>query len=463
MKYELEATNENIMKTLQDDSLGRNKNIFSILKLLYLMKDNYNLCINGEWGTGKTFFVKQVIKSIELLNEEYTSNSNINQYTEKLKNKFSEIETKNVLFPIYYNAWEEDSNTDPLITVLYAIIENANLDWNTESKFKHIKESLINIIKGIEVKFGYNDQTTGKGIEVAVGYNNKNNKTDIFENIKKARNLKENVKKMIDGLLIEKGVSKLVIFIDELDRCKPVFAIELLERIKNYLNDDNIVFIFSIDILQLQYTVKKVYGEGFDGIYYLEKFFDMQMNLPKVPLEKYLVYKGALTKDWVLDKVSIEEFENLGFNLRDCNRYFKLIDLVRDYAENQGPFDEPNTHVLINCVILPILLMIKLKKANIYYKIINGSGKLEFIEELEKNSIARYEIESCFMTEEEKKNDMLKDVIGEIYESLFIKPREDYLKIGYTKSKNRFGIESQQKYKMNEILTFMNEYLNFNN
>ena len=44
MKYELEATDNNIINTLNNDTLGRNKNI----RLLYLMEDNYNLCINGE-------------------------------------------------------------------------------------------------------------------------------------------------------------------------------------------------------------------------------------------------------------------------------------------------------------------------------------------------------------------------------------------------------------------------------
>lgn len=460
MKYELEATDDNIMNTLKNDALGRNKNIISLLKLLYLMKDNYNLCINGEWGTGKTFFVKQAIKSIELINKENANNNEEteSEYEKKLKIKFSNIHTKNELFPIYYNAWEEDGNTDPLLTILYTIIENTGI--NLKNKEQKIKNTLLNVIKGIELKFGYSNQITGQEFDIGIEYNPKDEKVNIFEEINNKKNLKVNIENIIKEILKEKGFNRLIIFVDELDRCKPTFSVELLERIKGYLDNPKIMFIFSIDIYQLQYTIKKVYGEGFNGIYYLEKFFDMQMNLPTISLEKYVLYKKTLTKGWILDKISVEEFENLKFNLRDCNRYFQLIDLIRNYAENQGPFDEDDTHVLVDCIIIPILVMIKIKQANIYYKIVNGLGKEEFIYELRKNSLAMYEIESYFMTADERKNKKQEDILAQIYESLFIKRKENYIKIE-KKENNRFEIEKKQKDKMNEILTFMNEYLNF--
>ena len=458
MKYELEATDDNIMNTLQNDILGRNKNIISLLKLLYLMKDNYNLCINGEWGTGKTFFVKQVIKSIELINEENNDEGTETEYEKKLKTEFSNINTEKELFPVYYNAWEEDGNTDPLLTILYSLIENTGI--NLKNKNKKIKDTFLNIVKGIEMKFGYNNQITGQGFEIGIGYNSKNKKVDMFEEINSKKNLKLNIENIISELLKEKKFNRLIIFVDELDRCKPTFAVELLERIKNYLNNSKIIFIFSTDIYQLQYTIKKVYGEGFDGIYYLEKFFDMQTNLPKIPMDKYIKYKNSLTEEGVIDEVSMEEFEILQFNLRDCNKYFKLIDLIREYAQKEKRPTEANIYILINCIIIPILLMLKIKKANTYYKINKGNGKQEFVNEISKNSVARFEIEQNFMTEEEKSNGMINEIIAKIYEKLFIEKRENYMGIEINR-KDEFGIGKKQKKEMEEILTFMNEYLNY--
>ena len=63
MKYELKPTDENVEKTMQEDIFERNKKIISFLKLLYSIQDNTSICLDGDWGTGKTFFVKQCIKT----------------------------------------------------------------------------------------------------------------------------------------------------------------------------------------------------------------------------------------------------------------------------------------------------------------------------------------------------------------------------------------------------------------
>ena len=70
----------------------------------------------------------------------------------------------------------------------------------------------------------------------------------------------------------ERG-NKLVIFIDELDRCNPAYAVKLLEQIKHYMEDDRIIFVFSVNINQLQHTIKHYYGNNFNATKYLDRFF----------------------------------------------------------------------------------------------------------------------------------------------------------------------------------------------
>ena len=73
----------------------------------------------------------------------------------------------------------------------------------------------------------------------------------------------------------------IVIIIDELDRCRPTFAVEILETIKHLFSVPNVCFILVINKKQLVETIKSVYGQGFDATTYLEKFFTFEVELPK--------------------------------------------------------------------------------------------------------------------------------------------------------------------------------------
>lgn len=86
----------------------------------------------------------------------------------------------------------------------------------------------------------------------------------------------------------------LVFIIDELDRCRPSFALDLLERIKHLFAVPGVVFILVTNLDQLQHAVRGAYGEGTDGALYLEKFYDLRVVLPvpeqrrNNPTKKYL-------------------------------------------------------------------------------------------------------------------------------------------------------------------------------
>lgn len=82
--------------------------------------------------------------------------------------------------------------------------------------------------------------------------------------------------------------SPLYIFIDELDRCRPTFAIELLERIKHFFDVENCKFIIATDKQQLSHSIKAVYGVGFDSERYLRRFFDAEYSLESTSLERWV-------------------------------------------------------------------------------------------------------------------------------------------------------------------------------
>ena len=74
--------------------------------------------------------------------------------------------------------------------------------------------------------------------------------------------------------------SRLVVLIDELDRCRPTYAIETLEVAKHIFNADGVVFALGLHRQQLTASIKAVYGQDFDAVGYLERFFDLSASLP---------------------------------------------------------------------------------------------------------------------------------------------------------------------------------------
>lgn len=288
MNIELKPTYENIIKTIKTDVLGRNTILKRFVKALYLIKGPSIISLNGEWGAGKTFFVKQaieVIKSISVMN--YETNIEIKDFIDRLKNEeLKEVDTAGEIFPIYFNAWEYDSNEDPLLTLIYSIIDQNPDSAGIEIKSETIQQKLLKIISNFKIGGTYQDEL-GRSFGVELQYNGKKEEP-LTKDIYSVEEVKSTFNRLLEDIMIEKA-NKTVIFIDELDRCNPIFAVKLLERVKHFFSDDRFIFVFSTNLKELQYTIKKFYGEGIDGYSYLDKFFDLQFSLRNVNIENYIM------------------------------------------------------------------------------------------------------------------------------------------------------------------------------
>ena len=80
----------------------------------------------------------------------------------------------------------------------------------------------------------------------------------------------------------------VMVLVDELDRCRPSYAIEMLEVIKHFFNTKNFVFVVATDTQQLENSIKAVYGEKFDSSVYLRRFFDRKAELSEPDIAYYL-------------------------------------------------------------------------------------------------------------------------------------------------------------------------------
>ena len=92
----------------------------------------------------------------------------------------------------------------------------------------------------------------------------------------------------------------LIVMVDELDRCRPSYAVELLEAAKHLFSVDHIVFVLAVNRRELAHSIKSLYGRDFDAAGYLRRFFDVDFRLPEPERKAFI--------DAVLNTIQIDRY-----------------------------------------------------------------------------------------------------------------------------------------------------------
>lgn len=439
---ELKPNKEILLETLEKNIIGRNTEIINFIRLLDSIKSNFSIAIDNDWGTGKTFFVKQAKMILDAYNEHSYDYELSN--LERIKNVI-DIKNINLHLAVYYNAWENDNQKSPLLSLIYEIIKVAKIDTNKTDIFinkeKIIKDGLSAIVKhfsGIDIK----------GLLKCVETEAK----DIFKEIKGQKSIKEQVDNILNNLLLEHG-ERLVIFIDELDRCRPTFAVELLEQIKHYFDNDKITFVFSTNIKQLQYTIKKYYGEAFEAKRYLDKFFDLTISLNEINVIEYFNFVNENSRGDMYDYVCKEIVKEYNFTLRDVIKFVQInkicIENLRKTKNEYLYFDEIIIRYVLTYV-LPIVIGLKIKRYDQYEDFITGKDSTPLITILSKSEWISYGIDKLFSENEKSSKDIniIKEKLELMYKAIFI---EEYIdkhsieigKLEFTKETRKILFEAE--------------------
>ncbi|UVM63281.1 MULTISPECIES: P-loop NTPase fold protein [unclassified Pseudomonas] len=225
------------------------------------------LNVNSPWGAGKSFF--------------------LNCWKNELDNDY---------VCVFFNAWETDYTAEPLIALITCIEQQTkdNLDLTLHDAGRTAVNAAASIVKkaapliakglvkkyiGVELKELLGEEGDQEGADFASDVVS----TLIADQAKTLQHVDEFKKAIIERFsqaADNKGLKKpAFIFIDELDRCRPTYAIELLERIKHFFELENCRFIIASDSRQLAHSIRAVYGQGFSSERYLNRFFDAEFNL----------------------------------------------------------------------------------------------------------------------------------------------------------------------------------------
>lgn len=308
------GTIEGVQDTLAGDRLDRAR--YAEFLTNYLATEgkqrNYVLNLNAEWGAGKTWFIKRWY-----------------------------MELKQHYPTVYIDAWQQDFSDDPLLTVISSIIEQLrDAAGNKLTVPDGIKSKLLGllkvggklVLKSAIKKAGLEDgdfSVEGEDADKLVDTLCSNHK-ERYESI---QYLKQEIRQWVEGAVSTNldqldGHGRLdypaFILIDELDRCRPSYAVEMLETIKHIFDIKDVVFVLATDTEQLQHAIKVIYGDGFDAESYLGRFFHRRFTLGSISRREFI-------KQAIVDKELHFEHVNVWPEITNSQVLVNVLTAVCDH------------------------------------------------------------------------------------------------------------------------------------
>lgn len=352
------------------DALSRRPAAESLIQIIKASEDGLVVALDAAWGQGKTTFLRML--QAQLRNE---------------GNK-----------AIEFNAWESDFNDDALAALIGEVGAGLNsiaqAGDGTESdamnekieKFKKIggrliRQSIPGLIKMASAGIIDADEIVETFV-AEYGEKIAEQKIKEYEDSKKSiAEFRLSLEFAVCRLSEAKSTSlPIVIVIDELDRCRPIYAVRVLECIKHLFSVNGVFFLIAVDKKQLSHAVKSQYGVGMDADGYLRRFFDVELSLPAPDKrafsrmqfdrfglgEFFKVRSSGVNMMHDKDKFSAmlpELFSCMECSLRDQEKAFSILSL----ALKATP---PNYYIYPE--IISVLIVLRLKDYQMYSGFIAG-------------------------------------------------------------------------------------------
>lgn len=360
------AEDSQIFKLLNKDLLNRNKNLYALINFINGIEGQMILNIDGAWGTGKSVFLRQL---------EYVSSTE--DYIKSQSSVYKTIveEFKENYFVLYFNSWEHDLYNNPMESLLSELLMKIASEEGLEDKIDSIKDEISEKLKKIGGKL------FSRGIkkitaDVIVLEDLTEPKEDNTPKIISINTQKQ----AIDGLIqklssISITDKRILIIVDELDRCKPSYAVELLEVVKHFFTHDDVVFLFGTNKSELEHTIKSLYGQGFNGYKYLNRFFDFEFNLPRVDNEKYAESKHIKNQGEVVQGIITNCSKYFNFTMRDIDRFYSLFNTI----QKDISYNENENQLFFYRIVMVYVTSLKIHNGVDFNNFIIGKGEEDFI------------------------------------------------------------------------------------
>lgn len=381
-----------------------------------ILRDSENeslvIFFDSSWGTGKTTFVKSWMESQEDFKTIYYNAWENDDYPNAFQPLMSKIiecslkDNKNMqklgieidirlssivkglgktLINKTISKVDEDLAKD-IIDVLESIQENNFKEWFPALTYEEFRK----LVCDFEFSKLMSLMSEEKYIEFRM---NLAHKKVYFTEYGHHLQIKKEFQKKLQ-MLSSEDETKTVIVLDELDRCRPDFAIQTLEFIKHYFNNKNFVFLICTDLIHLGKSISSIYGGNIDADEYLTRFYDVKLSLPMFSQNKSDYILDKLKKYELNTRISkkhmVQVVENFNLSLRDINTTIRSLKIIMDSQEG-GIIQAKNDEL----TVYYYLIVLKIKYPSVYNLML--FGKFNF----DKGTDSGYEkIDTLFLMKE---------------------------------------------------------------
>ncbi len=297
-------------QTEKIDILDRAKimnDIEQILVLLSEQKQGRVFALDGKWGYGKTYILEQLEKKLEELQKEGTNDDRF--------------------FVFHYNCWQYDYYEEPAVAIVSAMLDKCGGKSEKEKAQKVIKEIAGQIVKN------------KIGIDLVETHDNISKKEQFqFDEMFGFKTTLDYTRNKISELAKDKTV---LLVVDELDRCMPEYAIKVLERLHHMFEGlNNVIVLLAIDSIQLEHSVKEIYGEQVDTERYLKKFISFRVKLDsgKIQneiLDKYGYYFYNFVDLAECCPIVLKLIKLSGIDIRNIEKLIEKIDMIHSLCNGK--------------------------------------------------------------------------------------------------------------------------------
>lgn len=260
-----------------DDELGRKEYVQPLLDLIKSGKEPITIAFDGDWGAGKTFFLQRFRHDLEKAGAQ----------------------------ALYFSAWECDFVPDPLVAIIGQMQEYLHKKDTFRSEVRKLKKSAL---KYLDVLAGQGSSVISHFSGLDIWGLTKSLRSAIRSSMAgydKAQCIRSTLIERLRNLTRLSASGPIVCIIDEIDRCRPIFAIETLERIKHLFCVPQMVFVIGVDKAQLTEAIKAAYGD-IDTENYLRRFFDFTFRLPTPDIDAFVA--NRIKGSGVLSVAGIQSF-----------------------------------------------------------------------------------------------------------------------------------------------------------
>lgn len=289
--------------TYVNDELQRTELVRELCDDLQQQAGPHVYMINGEWGSGKTFFLR-------LCEQQLEESSKARPHV------------------VQFNAWRDSYLKNPLLDLTYCLSAAISRE-STRSLRRHARTAARQMMLSV------NSVVAGK----TLGLVNIRGLLGISNPWRDADQHLSNFKNDLEDIARRR---KLILLIDELDRCEPLYALQVMEQVHHIFEVPNVNVVLAINQHAFEQSIQQMYGPDYDAERYIRRFVHTVLQLPNPPTRSIteLIKKRVITPVGTTDPILKEVWDpyrmltvavsSPGRSIRDTDDAVRLMQDISD-------------------------------------------------------------------------------------------------------------------------------------